>query len=62
MKHLRTQLVDLAGKLRESKMQTDALNDKLRNKDTLFRENLLERLTNPDQNVKILLGLPGVVF
>lgn len=62
VKHLRTQLVDLRGKLRESKMQTDALNDKLQNKDKLFRENLLERLTNSDQNVKIFLGLPGVVF
>lgn len=62
VKHLRTQLVDLTGKLRESKMQTDALNDKLQNKDKLFRENLLERLTNSDQNVKIFLGLPGVVF
>lgn len=62
VKHLRTQLVDLTGKLRESKMQTDALNDKLQNKDKLFRENLLERLTNSDQNVKIFLGLPGVVI
>lgn len=62
VKHLRTQLVDLTGKLRESKMKTDALNDKLQNKDKLFRENLLERLTNSDQNVKIFLGLPGVVF
>lgn len=62
VKHLRTQLVDLTGKLRESKMQTDALNDKLQNKDKLFRENLLERLTNSVQNVKIFLGLPGVVF
>lgn len=43
-------------------MQTDALNDKLQNKDKLFRENLLERLTNSVQNVKIFLGLPGVVF
>lgn len=58
VKHIRTQLVDIAGKLRESKMQTDALNDKLQNKDKLFRENL----TNSDQNVKIFLGLPGVFF
>lgn len=58
VKHIRTQLVDLAGKLRESKMQTDALNDKLQNKDKLFRENL----TNSDQNVKIFLGLPVVFF
>lgn len=58
VKHIRTQLVDLAGKLRESKMQTDALNDKLQNKDKLFRENL----TNSDQNVKIFFGLPGVFF
>lgn len=62
MKHLRTQLVDLAGKLRESKMQTDALNDKLQNKDTLFRENLIERLTNSDQNVKIFLGCLVLFF
>lgn len=62
VKHLRTQLVDLTGKLRESKMKTDALNDKLQNKDKLFRENLLERLTNSDQNVKKIFGLPGVVF
>lgn len=58
VKHIRTQLVDLAGKLRESKMQTDALNDKLQNKNKLFRENL----TNSDQNVKIFLGLPVVFF
>lgn len=62
VKHLRTQLVDLTGKLRESKMKTDALNDKLQNKDKLFRENLLERLTNSDQNVKKNFRLPGVVF
>lgn len=54
VKHIRTQLVDLAVKLRESKMQTDALNDKLQNKE--------ENLTNSDQNVKIFLGLPGVFF
>lgn len=58
VKHIRTQLVELAGKLRESKMQTDALNDKLQNKNKLFRENL----TNSDQNVKIFLGLPVVFF
>lgn len=62
VKHLRTLLVDLAGKMRESKMQTDALNNKLKNTDTLFRENLLERLTNSDQNVKLFLGLPSVGF
>lgn len=62
VKHLRTQLVDLAGKLRESKMQTDALNDKLQNKDKLFRENLLERLTNSDQNVNIFCGVAWCCF
>lgn len=43
-------------------MQTDALNDKLQNKDKYFRDNLQERLTNSDQNAKIFLGLPSVVF
>ncbi|XP_056022093.1 uncharacterized protein LOC130054979 [Ostrea edulis] len=61
-KGLRTQLKNTKCELKETKKYADELSDKLDEKDKLFRELLLEKLTKTDKNVKVFLGLPSVVF
>ncbi|XP_062591744.1 uncharacterized protein LOC134253245 [Saccostrea cucullata] len=52
----------LKNQLNESERQRKEVESKLQNKDKLFREILIDKLTKCDNHVRLFLGLPSLLF